>query len=477
MDSEIGLFENIMSKNSIHPIEERYQTVEMAKLFTQSAKLYRWLRVEAALAQAHASIGDIPQDAADEISKKATLNFVKIKRVLEIEHKIHHDLMAMVKGLTEQCEGTAGNYIHLGATSYDIEDTATAIQLTQAFFILNDSITKVLTLLIQLAEEHKNHLCVGRTHGQQALPTTYGMRFAVWACEMARHLDRIRDLLPRIAVGKMSGAVGTMASFGEKGFKIQEIVMEILAKEFQIPLRAVIVANQIVQRDRHAEAINLTGLIAGTIDKIAREMRILQRTEIGEMFEPFTKSQVGSSTMPHKRNPHKAERLCSLARVIKSNLIVGIDNIGLEDERDLTNSANERIIFAENFILLDYMLSQLSQILEGLEFNEEAIERNLNFTHGAFLVERIMVALVDKGIGRQTGHELLRTAAIESRQKHDSMKSILLANPEINSRFSEEEINNLLDSKQYLGMAIPQVEQAISFIKSNYILDDNHREI
>lgn len=461
-----------MSDKSIHPIEGRYRTEKMAELFTQSAKLYRWLRVEAALAQAHASVGNIPQIAADEITEKATLKFVKIKRVLEIEHQIHHDLMAMVKGLTEQCEGNAGNYIHLGATSYDIEDTATAIQLTQAFFILNDSITRVLSTLTELAEQHKNHFCVGRTHGQQALPTTFGMRFAVWALEMARHLDRIRDLMPRIAVGKMSGAVGTMASFGDKGFKIQEKVMEILAKEFQIPLRSVVAANQVVQRDRHAEALNTTGLIAGTIDKIAREMRILQRTEIGEMFEPFTKNQVGSSTMPHKRNPHKAERLCSLVRVIKSNLIVGIDNIGLEDERDLTNSANERIILAENFILLDYMLTQLAQILDGLEFNEDAIIRNLNFTHGAFLAERIMVALVDKGIGRQTGHEILRNAAIEARNKDVSMKSILLANSEINTRFSEAEIDDLLDPRQYIGTAVQQVENAVNFIRKNYILED-----
>ncbi len=207
-----------------------------------------------------------------------------------------------------------------------------------------------------------------------------------------------------------------MASFGEKGFQIQQKVMDVLAAEFSIPLTPVLIANQVVQRDRHAELINFTGLVAGTIDKIPHEQRILQRTEIGEMFEPFAEKQVGSSTMPHKRNPHKSERLCSLARVVKANLIIGIDDIGLEDERDLTNSAAERIIWAENLILLDYMLSQLAGILEKEEFNYENITRNLNFTHGAFLSENIMVTLVERGIGRQEGHELLRQAAIEARE-------------------------------------------------------------
>ncbi|MHA1561339.1 MAG: adenylosuccinate lyase, partial [Promethearchaeota archaeon] len=362
-----------MGNNTIHPIENRYKTKEMAKIFTQGAKLFRWLRVESALAQAHAFLDRIPKNEAEEIDRKANLDFVKLERVIEIEDEIHHDLMAMVKGLSEQCEGNAGNYIHLGATSYDIEDTATAIQMINALDELTKSVYCVLKILIIQADKNKKLICVGRTHGQQALPTTYGMRFGVWASEMARHLDRIEQIRPRIAVGKMSGAVGTMASFGTDGPKIQNKVMEILAQEFNIPLTSATIANQVIQRDRHAEVLNLTALIGGTIDKIAREMRILQRTEIGEMFEAFGKKQVGSSTMPHKRNPHKAERLCSIARVLKSNIIIGIDNIGLEDERDLTNSANERIIFAENFILLDYMLHQLAQILEGEEFNLQAI--------------------------------------------------------------------------------------------------------
>jgi len=197
-------------------------------------------------------------------------------------------------------------------------------------------------------------------------------------------------------------------------------------------------------------------------------MRILQRTEIGEMFEAFGKKQVGSSTMPHKRNPHKAERLCSIARVLKSNIIIGIDNIGLEDERDLTNSANERIIFAENFILLDYMLHQLAQILEGEEFNLQAIQRNLNFTHGAFLAERIMVDMVNKGIGRQEGHEILRKAAIKARELNLPMKEILIKDIMIKDKFTETEIDDLLKPENYIGTAVSQVENLIEILKKKY---------
>lgn len=453
----------------IHPIEGRYRTKTMAELFTEGAKLSRWLRVEAALAKVHAALKSIPEKAAIEIDKKASLTIVKLERVKEIEDTIHHDLMAMVKALSERCEGDAGNYVHFGATSYDIEDTATGIQLSQALLVLKKSIIRILTALVKLAEENKSKVCVGRTHGQQALPTTFGMRFSVWAAELGRHLDRIRDIIPRIAVGKMSGAVGTMASFSEKGIEIQEKVMGILAEEYKIPLKPVLIANQVIQRDRHAEVICFTALVGGTVDKIARELRILQRTEIGEMFEPFDKSQVGSSTMPHKRNPHKAERLCSLARLIKSNSIVGIDNISLEDERDLTNSANERIIYAENFVLLDYMLSQLASILEGVEFNEEAIQRNLDFTHGAFLAERVMVTLVDRGIGRQDGHELLRQAAITARKENLPMKTVLLRNEQIKSKISETELDSLLLPETYLGLAIQQIERTLKELQTKYL--------
>lgn len=447
----------------VHPIEFRYYNDEMRDIFTEENKLLMWLKVEAALSQAHAELGNIPIEAADEINKKASLDYVKLDRVKAIDREIHHDLMAMVRAFAEQCEGDAGKYIHLGATSYDIEDTATAIMLSQAMEVLKEKIQKSVELLIKLASDNKNRVCVGRTHGQQALPTTYGMRFGVWAAEMARHLDRLREIVPRIKVGKMSGAVGTMASFGEKGIEIQKKVMNILG------LDSVYIANQVVQRDRHAETILFTCLVAGTIDKIAREMRILQKTEIAEMFEPFKKKQVGSSTMPHKRNPHKAERLCGLSRVIKSNAYIAMENMTLEDERDLTNSASERVLFPENFILLDFMLSQLNALLAGPEFNEKNIQRNLDLTKGAFLAEKIMINLVEKGIGRQDGHEILRQAAIRARDDDIHMKKILMNVDAVKENFTEAELDEMLDPANYIGKAVEQVDNLIETLSKKYL--------
>ncbi len=450
-----------MDHKFIHPIETRYRT-EMANIFTEEKKLENWLKVEAALAQVHAELGTIPQNAADEITKKANLDYVKLKRVKEIDKEIHHDLMAMVKSLAEQCEDNAGKYVHLGATSYDIEDTATALQLREALNYLYDSLLDLLKILLRITEEKKNLICIGRTHGQHAIPTTYGMRFGVWAYEISRHLDRVSEIRNRISFGKMSGAVGTMASFNEKGIIIQKNLMN------KIDLNPVLIANQVIQRDRHAEVIFLTALIGQTLAKIATENRILQKTEISEMFEPFKKTQVGSSTMPHKRNPHKSERICSLARILKSNVNVALDNIILEDERDMTNSASERVIFAENFILLDYMISQLSQNLKGLEFNEIKIEENLNLTKGACLTEKVMVQLVKRGIGRQEGHEILRQASIKARKEELYMKDMLIKNQKIKEKFSKEELDDLFDPHKYIGKAVDQIDNLIKTLKRKY---------
>lgn len=450
-----------MEHNFISPIETRYRT-EIAEIFTEQKKLEYWLRIEAVLAKVHAKLGNIPYKAAVEIDKKANLDFVKLNRVKEIDKEIHHDLMAMVKALEEQCEGDAGKYIHLGATSYDIEDTAIALQLREALEYIHKSLITLLKELVKIAEKKKNLVCIGRTHGQHAIPTTYGMRFGVWAYEISRHSDRINQVLERISYGKMSGAVGTMASFGEIGIELQKAVMD------ELRLKPALISNQIIQRDCHAEVIVLTALIGQTLAKISREFRILQRNEIAELFEPFKSNQVGSSTMPHKRNPHKSERICSLARILKSNTIPVLDNIILEDERDLTNSANERIIFGENFILLDFMLKQLTSIVQGLEFDEKRIEENLNLTKGACLAEKVMVELVKRGIGRQEGHEILRKAAIKAKDENRFIKDILLESKKIAEKFSKAELDELLDPNKYIGKAIKQVENLVTILKKKF---------
>ena len=447
----------------INPVETRYRT-KIAEIFTEEKKLENWLKVEAALAKVHAKVGNIPQESADEICKKAKLNYIKLSRVKEIDKEIHHDLMAMVKALSEQCEGTAGKYVHLGATSYDIEDTATALQLKEAITYIMNSLRNFLIALIKNVEDKKSLICIGRTHGQHAIPTTFGMRFGVWAYEINRHFDRLNEAYNRIKYGKMSGAVGTMASFEEKGIEIQNLVMK------ELDLNPVMIANQVIQRDRHAEVIFLTALIGQSLAKIARQIRVLQRNEIAEMFEPFKKSQVGSSTMPHKRNPHKSERICSLARLLKSNVIPALDNIILEDERDMTNSANERIIFAENFILLDFMINQLTNIIQEVEFDEERIEENLNLTKGACLSEKIMLNLVEKGIGRQEGHEILRKAAIKAKKENRFIKEILLENGKITESFTKDEIEDLLNPHNYIGKSLELLENLLKFLKNKHNL-------
>jgi adenylosuccinate lyase len=415
------------------------------------------------LAEAHANLGTFSKEIAVEIRIKATVEQVKLARVKQIEKEIQHDLMAMVRGLTEICSEEAGKYVHLGATSYDIEDTAMALQLSQAIDVLVKSVREFLAILLNQAESHRDHVCVGRTHGQHALPTTFGMRFSVWAAEFARHLDRLQEARKRIAVGKMGGAVGTMASFQGKGRKIQQEVTRILK------LEPVLIANQVVQRDRHAEVLSVLALIAASCDKVAREFRVLQRNEIAETFEPFNEKQVGSSTMPQKRNPHKLERVCGLARVVKANIWVALEDVSLEDERDLTNSAPERVIFGESFVLLDYMLKEITGIVKGLEFNEKNIQRNLNITGGAILAEQIMVEMVNRGIGRQDAHEILRKAAIASRDEGKTFKEVIMGNKTIMAKMTEEELDNLLDPKNYLGEAREQIDAVVQQLRKKYL--------
>lgn len=446
---------------SVHPIEYRYFTPEMKQVFTEENKLQRWLDVEAALARAHAALGDIPNEAAEEISRKASLEYVKLGRVKELEKEIHHDVMAMVQALSEVCEGDAAKYVHLGATSYDIVDTAWALILRDAINIVSQKLATLKDVLLDLASTHKNTICIGRTHGQHAVPFTYGMKFAIWASEINRHLKRIEECKGRVLVGKMSGAVGTMASFGSKGFEIQRLVMQ------DLKIGEAEITNQIVQRDSHAELIFLNSLIAATLTKIAKEIRNLQRTEISEVYEPFTRKQVGSSTMAHKRNPHRSERVCGISRVIISHTIPALDNAALiEHERDLTNSSSERIIFPESFILLDYVLTEIISILKGLEFNYENIQRNLELEGGLYMSENVMIKLVEKGLGRQEAHEILRQLAIECRSGKKSLMEAILNHQKLKTLVTEDELREWLDPKQYIGTAVEQVEKLVEKLKS-----------
>jgi len=437
---------------SVSAIDTRYAG-PLNAVFDEENKLKSWLEVETALAYAHEALGHVPKDTAIDISIAA--DSVKLERVKEIEKEIDHDLMAMVRALTEQCPPGAGAYVHLGATSYDIEDTATALVFRKALAQISTGLSSLLSALLSQARKHRDTVCIGRTHGQHAVPLTYGLKFSVWACEVERHRERIGHARKHISVGKMSGAVGTMATFGDDAFELQDLVMK------RLGLSAAPATTQIIQRDRHAEVISLLALIACTCEKIAKEVRNLQRTEIMELAEPFGMKQVGSSTMPHKRNPHKSERVCSLARVVRANAATALENIALEHERDLTNSANERIIFPESFILTDYILTQTKSIVSGLEFFPENIARDLEMTHGLVMAERIMLLLAGKGMGRQEAHELLRESSREAVAKKKNLKDVLLADARIGRLVKPGELEAAFRAETYIGKAPEIVDRVL----------------
>lgn len=428
----------------IHPIDYRYGSKEMKEIFEEETKLQLMLDVEAALSRAHAKLNHIPEEAANEISKKANTKIVGLERVKEIEEETKHDIMAVVKALAEKCK--YGGYVHLGATSNDINDTVTALQLKIALNIVLKDLKESEEILEKLTRENIERVCIGRTHGQHSIPTTYGMKFGVFLDELRRDTKRIREAKESVT-GKMTGAVGTMASFDD-GIELQRLVGE------DLKIKMAKISNQVIQRDIYAEIISSLAILASTLDKIALEIRNLQRSEIMEIAEAFGKKQVGSSTMPHKRNPVTSEKICGLARVIYSNVIPALLNNPLWHERDLTNSSCERVIIPETFVLIDEMLKGIKNTLKNLVFYPENIERNLNLLKGKNLAESVMIRLVKKGYDRQKAHELLRTIA----QKEGNFKENLIKNETVRKYLTEKEIEESLDPKKYIGDAIEIVK-------------------
>jgi len=444
----------------ILPIDTgRYGTREMRRIFDEENRLQRMLDVEAALAWAHSEVGNIPRKDAEKIMKMASAKHVRLTRVKEIESEIRHDVMAMVRALGEVC-GASGAYVHLGATSSDILDTATALQLKEALGLIEKKLNDFEAILMNGTDRYKKTIMMGRTHGQHALPITFGLKFAVWMRETARHIQRLHECSKRVLVGKMSGAVGTQAGLGPHAMEVQELVMK------RLSVKLVEVSTQIVQRDRFAELICLLAVLASTLDKIATEIRQLQRTEIGEAFEFFErKTQVGSSTMPHKRNPETCEKVCGLAKIMRSLIIPALENIPMWHERDLTQSSAERFIIPQACILIDYMLVLMANVLTNLQVDEERMLRNMELTQGRMMSEAVMLALTRKGMGRQKAHELVRKLAMKSDVEKRLFKTVLLEDNAVRDRLSEKEINTVLDPRNYLGTAVKQVELAVEKTK------------
>ncbi len=437
---------------AVHPIEERYGTKEMRAVWSEKNRFSCVVAAEVALAKAEAHHGMIPATAAVEISEKA--HNASLERAKAIELEISHDMMAIVKAISE-VTGDSGRWVHYGATSNDILDTATGLQLKQTLDLIDQKLRQLLRILLKRSDETKSLVCIGRTHGQHGVPTTYGLRFAIWASEIGRHIGRLEQMRPRVVVGQMTGAVGTQAALGPKGVEVQATMMEYLG------MSSVDVSNQVISRDRYAEYFMFCAGVATTLDKIGIEVRSLQRTEIGEVEEAFGKNQVGSSTMPHKRNPIKSEQVCGLARIIRSAVEPALQNNTLWDERDLTNSSCERILFPEASILTDHCLRLMANVLDGLVINRAAIRRNLGFLHGINMAESVMIELTKKGMNRQDSHERVRMASMQALAENRPLADVLGADPEIVRYCSKSDIAALLNPDTYIGTSVMQVERVI----------------
>ncbi len=441
----------------ILPIDTgRYGTPEMLKIFDEETRMQKLLDVEAALALAHAEVGNIPKKDAEKIAEMASTKYVKVERVKAIEKEIKHDIMSLVRALTEQC-GESGAYVHFGATSYDIVDTANALQLKDAIAVLEKRLTEFKVILQKQAGTYKDTVMIGRTHGQHALPITLGFKFAVWGYEVNRHLQRLDECKKRVVAGKVSGAVGTQAGLGEHAPEIQALVMK------RLGINAAEISTQIVQRDRYAELISIYAMIASSLENFATEIRELQRPEIAEVFESFeAKKQVGSSTMPHKQNPETCERVCGLARIVRSLEMPALEDMVTWHERDLTQSSTERFVLPESSILLDYILNLMCNIVANLRVDSQRMLANMSLTEGRAMSESVMMTLARKGVNRQEAHEMLRQLTIKSAVEHKLFKQVLMEDKFVSSKLSEKEIDAALNPKNYLGTAVKQAERFAS---------------
>jgi adenylosuccinate lyase len=416
---------------------QRYTRPEMAELWSIENKYRKWLEVEIAACEAWAELGEIPEEALREIKQKAGYD---VKRIDEIEATVKHDVIAFLTSVSEHV-GEASRYIHKGLTSSDILDTSLALLMRDAAEIILRDIDSVLKVLKDKALQYRNTPCMGRSHGVHAEPMVFGLKFALWYEEMKRNFKRMERAKEVISYGKLSGAVGTFSNIPPE---VEERVLN------KLGLKAEPVATQVVQRDRHAEYLQALSLVAATVEKIAIEIRHLQRTEVLEAEEPFTHGQKGSSAMPHKRNPVGSENLSGLARVVRANTIAALENIALWHERDISHSSVERIIIPDSTTLVNYMLNRLKGILEGLHVYPERMKENIQRSYNLFFSQRVLLALTEKGLSREKAYELVQRNAMKSWHERKDFRVMLLQDPEVKKYLTEKEIDSIFDLSYYL---------------------------
>jgi adenylosuccinate lyase len=445
------------------PLEFRYGRPEVRQIFSRAARLRRALRVEAALALAEAEVGLVPREDAEAIDRAATLDHVSLERVDRIEQETRHDVMAITRALAEAA-GPPGRWVHFGATSADITDTALALELKECVAVLDSDLVRLGGVLAGLARTHKATATVGRTHGQHGVPLSFGYKMAVAAAEVGRHRRRLQELRRRLLVGKLSGAVGTGAGFGPKAAEVEEGAMR------RLELSADEAPTQIVGRDRLAEFTNFLALVAGTAERLATEVRNLQRTEIAEVAEPFEElRQVGSSTMAQKRNPMLSENITSLARLVRAFAGPPLENMVQWHERDLSNSANERIVVPHAIVLADDLLTKLAEVFGGLEVDTERMADAVAKGGGMAMTENLMLALTAKGLARAEAHELLRKLT-RGRTGSTSLAARAKADPTVKGLLSPAEVDALLDPADYVRAATEKTERILVVVERELAL-------
>ncbi len=416
---------------------DRYTRPDMGALWSQATKYAAWLQVELAVCEAYARRGHIPPEALARIKGQARVDPARIDA---IEARVRHDVIAFLTNL-EETLGADSRYVHVGLTSSDVVDTALALQLQKASDLLIAGLGRLREVLGELALKHKDTLAVGRTHGVHAEPITFGLKAAVWYAEAGRNLERLRRAKETVRVGKISGAVGTFAHVEP------DVEAEVCRG---LGLEPAPVSTQVVQRDRHAEYTATLAILAASLEKIALEIRTLQRTEILEAEEPFAEGQKGSSAMPHKRNPVSSEQVCGLARLVRANTLAALENVALWGERDISHSSVERVILPDSTILVDYMLHQMIGILEGLQVHPERLRENFERSHGLIYSQRVLLRLAEKGLPRQRAYEIVQANAMTAWREQRSFQELLAKDPEVGRHLSAGELKECFDPDWYL---------------------------
>lgn len=417
---------------------ERYTLPEMGNLWTEAYKLKTWLQVEIAVCEAQAELGYIPSEAVEEIKAKANFD---PKRVLEIEAEVRHDVIAFLTNVNEYV-GDAGRYIHLGLTSSDVLDTALALQLIASLDLLLQYVEDLITSIREKAREHRYTVMAGRSHGIHAEPITFGFKLAGWLAEMLRHQERLKILKGTIAVGKISGAVGT---YGNIDPRVEAIACS------KLGLQPDTASTQVISRDRHADYVQQLALLAASIERFAVEIRNLQRTDVLEVEEFFSKGQKGSSAMPHKRNPIRSERLTGMARIIRSHTVAALENVALWHERDISHSSVERVMFPDACILTHFMLKETIDLVKNLLVYPENMERNLNCYGGVVFSQKVLLALIEKGMKREEAYKIVQESAHAAWNKPEgNFHDLISKEPRVTEKLSPAEIAECFDPQQHL---------------------------